>query len=133
MDDAFFKTEIMMDSVCHALGDYGPKKRCLIVDYKDRHGTDFNQDLTVWHSQTASDEALVESVRRDLAQRGYTLTALAELMEDGKARALYLARGYLEEFAAEMGLTMPHDMAAALAYAGVHPVNWEELTHGGRI
>ena len=51
-------------------------------------------------------------------------------MEDGTGRALYLAPGYLEEFAAEMGLTMPEDIAAALTAAGVHPVNWEELTHG---
>lgn len=44
--------------------------------------------------------------------------------------ALYLAPGHLEEFAAEMGLTMPENIAALTA-AGVHPVNWEELAYGG--
>ena len=59
------------------------------------------------------------------------LTALGELLEGGGTAVLYMAPGYLEEFAAEMGLTMPQDIAAALSAAGVHPVNWEELTHGG--
>lgn len=131
MEDTFCGTEIMMDSVCHALGDYGPQKRHLIADYKDRHGTDFNQDLTVWHSRTASDEALVESVRRDLAQRGYTLTALGEYTGDGKGRALYLRPGYMEESMAEMGLPMPADLMAALDAAGSRPVNWRELVHKG--
>ena len=71
------------------------------------------------------------AIREALAGNGCKLTALAEYMEDGAGRALYLAPGYLEEFAAEMGLTMPENIAAALTAAGVHPVNWEELTHGG--
>lgn len=126
------KVEIMMDALCRSMGGYGPRKRHLIADYKDRRGKDMNQDLTVWHSRGASDKSLVESVRCDLARQRYALTALGELLEDGSTRALYPAHGYLEEFAAEMGLTMPEDMTAAMKAAGCHPVNWEELTQGWR-
>lgn len=45
-----------------------------------------------------------------------------------KTNAIYLAPGYLEEAAAEWGLTMPDDLSAALIAAGIRPVNWEELT-----
>lgn len=131
MSYTFSDAKKLIDSLCEPFGDYAPKKRCLIADYKDANGTDANQYLTVYHNRNSTDESLVESVRQDLAGQGCTLTALGEFTADGKQRALYLAPGYLEEFAAEMGLTMPGDIAAALTAAGVHPVNWEELTHGG--
>lgn len=119
-----------MDALCKPLGEYAPRARRLIADYKDKDGTDLHQELVAWHDQRAADETLVQSIRDALAGSGCRLTALAEYMEDGTGRALYLAPGYLEEFAAEMGLTMPEDVAAALTAAGVHPVNWEELVEG---
>lgn len=122
------KVQFLMDRILEPLGDYRPRKRCLIADCKDRLGNDLNRDLTVWHSRGASDKSLVESVHSDLARQGYTLTALAELLEDGSAKALYLAPGYVEEAIHEMGLTVPVDMPAAMHAAGVCPVNWEELT-----
>ena len=121
------KVEILMDALCRSMGGYAPQKRRLIADYKDSSGQDINQDLTVWHRQGASDKSLVEAVRGDLAQSGYTLTALGELLEDGGAKVLYLASGYLEEAIREMGLKVPEDMTSAMRRAGVHPVNWEEL------
>lgn len=127
MDETILRTEIMMDLLCRAMGGYGPQKRRLIADYKDRCGKDINQTLTVWHRRGASDKFLVESVRGDLARSGYRLTALGELLEDGSTKALYLAPGYLEEFAAEMGLTTSKDIAAAMRAAGCCPVNWDEL------
>jgi len=129
MDDTILRTELMMDSLCQAMGGYAPKKRQLIADYKDRCGKDINRSLTVWHSRGASDKSLVESVRSELARQRYTLTALGELLEDGSAKILYLAPGYLEECMCEMGLKVPEDLAAAMRAAGCHPVNWEELTH----
>lgn len=129
MDDTILRTEIMIDSLCQSMGGYAPQKRRLIVDYKDCRGKDINQSLTVWHSRGASDKSLVESVRCDLARQGYTLTALGELLEDGIAKALYLAPGYLEECMREMGLKVPEDMSAAMRAAGCRPVNWKELTH----
>jgi len=131
MDNAFSCTEIMMDALCRTMGDYAPKKRRLIADYKDRCGNDINQSLTVWHSRGASEKSLVESVRGDLARSGYKLSALWELLEDDRAKALYLNPGYLEECMREMGLKVPKDMSAAMRAAGFCPVNWEELTHGG--
>lgn len=106
------------------------RRRRLLADYKDSTGRDLHQDLMTLHDPRATDEALVKSVRDFLAGRGCKLTGLVEYMVDGRGRVVYLAPGYLEEFAAEMGLTMPEDLAVALTAAGVHPVNWEELTHG---
>ena len=130
MENTNLLPEIMMDSLCQAMGDSALRKRRLIVDYKDSSGQDINQDLTVWHSPQAADKSLVESVRGDLARSGYTLTSLGELLEDGGARVLYLAPGYLDEAIREMGLKVPEDMTSAMRRAGVHPVNWEELVHG---
>lgn len=121
MDDIFSDVERVMAALCEPL----------VADYKDSTRRDLHQELVTWHDRRATDEALVQSIRDALAGNGCKLTALAEYMEDGAGRALYLAPGYLEEFAAEMGLTMPENIAAALTAAGVHPVNWEELTHGG--
>lgn len=121
------KVEILMDALCRSMGGYAPQKRRLIADYKDSSGQDINQDLTVWHRQGASDKSLVEAVRGDLAQSGYTLTALGELLEDGGAKVLYLASGYLEEAIREMGLKIPENMPAAMKAAGCRPVNLEEL------
>ncbi|NCE65330.1 hypothetical protein D1159_12265 [Pseudoflavonifractor sp. 524-17] len=132
MDDIFSDAERAMAALCEPLGDYAPRRRRRIADYKDSAGRDLHQDLVTWHDRQAADEALVRSIREALAGNGCRLTALAECMEDGTGRALYLAPGYLEEFAAEMGLTMPENIAAALAAAGVHPVNWEELTYGAK-
>ena len=119
--------EILMDSLCLAMGDYTLKKRQLIVDYKDSHGRDINQDLITWHSPRATDSALVETVRCNLAQSGCTLTAIGEFLEDGSTKVLYMAPGYLEEAIRERGLKVPENMPAAMNAAGIHPVNWEEL------
>ena len=43
---------------------------------------------------------------------------------------LYIAPGYMEEVIKELGLPVPDDMAAAMASAGIRPVNWEELANG---
>lgn len=131
MDDIFSDVERVMAALCEPLGDCAPRCRRLVADYKDSAWRDLHQELVTWHDRRATDEALVQSIREALAGNGCKLTNLAEYMEDGAGRALYLAPGYLEEFAAEMGLTMPENIAAALTAAGVHPVNWEELTHGG--
>ena len=131
MDDTILRTEIMMDSLCKSMGGYAPHKRWLFADYKDRSGHDLNQPLTVWHSRGVSDKSLVESVRGALAQSGYTLTALGELLEDGNVKTLYLAPGYMEECLQEMGLKVPEDLPNAMRAARCHPVNWTELTHKG--
>ena len=130
MSDTMNDAARAMNLLCKPLGDYAPRVRRLIADYKDKDGVDLHQDLVVCHYRGVTDASLVESVRENLAAGGYTLTSLGELLEDSSARALYLGRGYLEEYLKELGLPVPEDMAAAMAAAGVHPVNWEELVNG---
>lgn len=130
MNDIFSDVDRIIDYLCEPLGDLAPRRRRLVADYKDGTGRDFHQEFVVWHDRNAVDAALVESIQNEFARIGCKLTALAEFPEGGRGRVLYMATGYLEEFATEMGLTMPEDMAATLNAAGVHPVNWEELVHG---
>jgi len=125
MDDVFSDMERVVDALTGPLGDYAPRRRHLMVDYKDKDGTDFHQEVLVLHPNGATDESLVQSIKEQLPG----LTAIAELLPDDKWSALYIAPGYLEEYAAEIGLTLPPNIGETLVDAGIHPVNLEELKH----
>lgn len=131
MNNIFSDVNKIMDALCEPLGECVPRRRRLVADYKDETGRDLHQEVMTWHDRRATDAALVESIQKEFSGIGCKLTALAECPENGPGRVLYLAPGYLEEFAVEMGLPIPEDIAATLGAAGVRPVNWEELTHGG--
>lgn len=130
MNNIFSEMERVVDALTGPLGEYAPRCRHLMVDYKDKTGRDLHQEILTLHHPAGTDEALVESVKVEAAQKGCRLIALAECVEDGVWKVLYLSPGYLEEYAEEMGLTMPKDIPAALEAAGLHPVNLEELKHG---
>lgn len=117
--------------VAAPLGDYAPRCRLLSVDYKNQNGVDCSQDIAVGANRDMDDERLVELVREQYAGMGFNVSAIAEVSEAGTPHALYIKPGFLEEGMMEQGLSIPQDMAAALAYAGLHPVNWAELV-GGR-
>lgn len=127
MDNIFSDMAQMMDALTEPFGDYAPRRRHLMVDYKDEAGMDFHQEVLVLHPNGATDESLVQSIKEQLPG----LTAIAELFLDGRWSALYIAPGYLEEYAAEIGLTLPPNIGETLDKAGIHPVNLEELKHGG--
>lgn len=129
MDNIFSDMAQMMDALTEPLGDYAPRRRHLLADYKDKEGRNYHQELMTWHN--ATDKALVESVKAEVARMGFTLSALLEYQDGSKVAALYIAPGYLEETAKELGRPIPKDISAALEAAGLHPVNLEELKHGG--
>lgn len=106
------------------------KKLRLILDFKDADGQDKNTDVTVISSYRTTDESVVERIKQDIAKQGGKLSALAEVMDNGSTRSLYLAPGYLEECLTEKGLPIPLDMKANLDKSGVRPVNYEELVKG---
>lgn len=126
MDNVFSDLEQVVEALTGPLGDYAPLRRHLTVDYKDKTGMDFHQEVLVLHPNGATNESLVQSIKEQLPG----LTAIAELLHDGKWSALYIAPGYLEECAAEIGLTLPPNIGETLETAGIHPVNLEELKHG---
>lgn len=126
MDNIFSDVERVVDALTGPLGDYAPRRRHLMVDYKDKEGIDLHQEVLVLHPNGATDESLVQSIKEQLPG----LTAIAELLPGDKWSALYIAPGYLEEYAAEIGLTLPPNIGETLAAAGIHPVNLEELKHG---
>lgn len=105
MSGFFEDMDRVMDLLLTPLGDLAPRCRKLMVDYKAPDGQDWHQELVTLHHPGAGDAALVESIRDSLAERGCQLTALGEA-----GKILYMAPGYLEECAAEMGL--PDDTAA---------------------
>lgn len=116
------------------LGDCAPRCRLLSVDYKNKRGTDCAQDIAVGQNPDMTDGQLVELVREQYKNQGLTVSAITEVTETASGivpHSLYIRPGFLEEGFKERGLPMPEDIAAALTAAGVHPVNWEELTHGG--
>lgn len=127
MDNVFSDLEQVVEALSGPLGDYAPHRRHLMVDYKDEAGMDFHQELLVLHPNGATDKSLMQSIKEQLPG----LTAIADLLPDGKWSALYIAPGYLEEYAEEIGLTLPPNIGETLETAGIHPVNLEELKHGG--
>lgn len=106
------------------------KKWRLILDFKDADGQDKNTDVTVISPYRTTDESVVERIKQDIAKQGGKLSALAEVMDNGSIRSLYLAPGYLEEYLTEKGLPFPLDMKANFDKAGLHPVNYDELVKG---
>ena len=119
--------ERAIDTVCAPLGEYAPKKRRFLVDYKDRNGDDFHEDLIGWHPLGMTDQSIVELVRSDLKQRGYELTGVMEFCEDGSQNTLYLSPVVLREIMIQYGLTIPEDFRGCLEGKGIRPVNLEEL------
>ena len=89
MDNIFSDMAQMMDALTEPFGDYAPRRRHLLADYKDKEGQDYHQELMTWHN--ATDKALVESVKAKVARMGFTLSALLEYQDGGKVAALYIA------------------------------------------
>ena len=83
MDNIFSDMAQMMDALTEPFGDYAPRRRHLLADYKDKEGQDYHQELMTWHN--ATDKALVESVKAEVARMGFTLSALLEY-QDGQVR-----------------------------------------------
>ena len=115
------------------MGDRAPLCRLLSVDYKDGDGVDHSQDIAIGVPRDTIDERLVELIRQQYAGMGFDVSAIGEFIpnDDGDAcRVLYMKPSFLVEDMVERGLPVPRDMAAALAYAGIHPVNWSEFVEG---
>lgn len=129
MNDVFTDMARVMELFIKPMGAYAPRLRRLIVDYKDSGGADYNHDLLLLCPPEDTDKKLVEDIRNSLSGQGFTLTSLAEVAGDS-ARVLYLHPRYLREAIEEQGMPVPEDMAANMASAGIHPVNWEEFVHG---
>lgn len=119
----------VMELLTAPMGAYAPRLRRLVVDYKDGSGADYNHDLLLLCPPEGTDKKLVEDIRDSLSGQGFTLTSLAEMAGDG-VKVLYLHPQYLRESIEEQGMPVPEDMAANMASAGIHPVNWEEFVHG---
>lgn len=120
----------MLDTLSAVMGDYAPRKRRLLLDFKDDHGQDRNMDAIVWHNPKTTDETVVRMLKEQLCSDGGRLSAISEVLEDGTGYCLYCAPGFLEETMMEHGYPVPADMKAAMEKSGFHPINWEELVNG---
>ena len=130
MNNNMNAVEVMFGTLSAVMGDYAPRMRRLLLDFKDGHGQDRNMDTIVWHNPKTTDETVVKALQMQISSDGGRLSAVSEVLEDGTACCLYCAPGFLEESMMEKGYPVPADMKAAMEAAGFHPINWEELVHG---
>ena len=91
MYNVFSDKERLVNILTAPLGDYAPRCRCLMVDYKDEHGADFHQKMLALHPNSATDGSLVQSIKECFPR----LTAIAEQLPGGKWRALHIFREVL--------------------------------------
>lgn len=129
MNNNVTAADVVFDALSAVLGDYAPRKRHLLLDYKDGHGQDRNMNVLTYHNPKATDEAVVKTLQKQLHSEGCRLSAVSEVLEDGTGHCLYCAPGFLEESMIEQGYQVPADMKAAMAKSGFHPINREELVH----
>lgn len=129
MNNNVTAAEAVFDALTAALGDYAPRKRHLLLDFKDSHGQDRNMNVLTYHNPKTTDEIIVKVLKNQLRSEGGRLSAVSEVLEDGTGRCLYCAPGFLEESMVEQGYLVPADMKAAMEKSGFHPINWKELVN----
>ena len=135
MNDEIFNVDLLKYArvfkiMTAPLGDYAPRCRLLSIDYKNQSGVDCSQDIAIGQNPNMTDERLVELVQEQYTNKGFNVSAITEVIEEDCGiipRVLYIKPGFLQEDMIERGLPVPQDMAAALAYAGIYPVNIAEL------
>jgi len=103
MNNTMNAAEVMLDTLSAVMGDYAPRKRRLLLDFKDDHGQDRNMDAIVWHNPKTTDETVVRMLKEQLCSDGGRLSAISEVLEDGTGYCLYCAPGFLEETMMEHG------------------------------
>lgn len=108
----------VMSCLLEPLGDYAPKRRYLLLDYKDSSGADLHHAALQYVPRGVTDRDLVRLFREDLARQGYRLSSICEPLGDGGIAILYAAPGFLEECFSDQGLPVPDDIPAALAARG---------------
>ena len=118
MDKHLSDFDKLMNCLLEPLGDYAPKRRYLLLDYKDPSGKDFHHEALQYVPRGVADRDLVRLFREDLARQGYRLSSICEPLEDGGIAILYAAPGFLEECFSDQGLPVPDDIPAALAARG---------------
>ena len=80
-----------MSCLLEPLGDYAPKRRYLLLDYKDSSGADLHHEALPYVPRGVTDRDLVRLFREDLARQGYRLSSICEPLEDGGIAILYAA------------------------------------------
>lgn len=76
MNNTMNAAEVMLDTLSAVMGDYAPRKRRLLLDFKDDHGQDRNMDAIVWHNPKTTDETVVRMLKEQLCSDGGRLSAI---------------------------------------------------------
>ena len=79
MNNTMNAAEVMLDTLSAVMGDYAPRKRRLLLDFKDDHGQDRNMDAIVWHNPKTTDETVVRMLKEQLCSDGGRLSAVQTL------------------------------------------------------
>ena len=124
--DDLDNAEAVFDAIFKGFGDYAPKKRRLVIDFKDGNGTDLNRELLTMQPIGTTLKQLIDSIRLEISATGGKLMGVTELTN--APRLIYIAPGYLEETMTEMGFQIPTDVEAAVkSDPTFQPVNLDEL------
>ena len=78
MDKRLSDFDKVMSCLLEPLGDYAPKRRYLLLDYKDSSGKDFHHEALQYVPRGVTDRNLVRLFREDLARQGYRLNSIYE-------------------------------------------------------
>lgn len=89
------------------LGDYAPKMRRLLLDFKDDSGADRNMDAVAFCPAQMTDEELVQMTIGQISNQGDTVSAISEISEDGTGRCLYCVPSFLYDTWREKGIKPP--------------------------
>ena len=107
------------------LGDYAPKMRRLLLDYKDGSSADRNMDAVAFCPAQMTDEEFVQMIIEQTTCG--TVSAISEIAEDGTGRCLYCVPSFLYDTWREKGIKPPKNIKAAMKAVGFQPVNIGEF------
>ena len=78
--DKFLQAAAFFDDLMSPLGDYAPKKRILVVDFKGPNGLDYNQSFIAWQPRGMDNDALIRSVRQEIEKAGNVVSCISEIV-----------------------------------------------------
>ena len=96
-DKKLLERSKMFDAIGSRLGDLAPRKRLLMVDYKEK-GRDMHQSLMLCQPPEMDDTQMVNSIKRYFEDQGRTVSSIVDVDDNGCMIApLYTCPGFLEE------------------------------------
>lgn len=96
-DENLLEKSEIMDTLLSPFGENAPKKRLLVVDYKEQ-GVDKHINLAAYQYKGMTDQDLISSLIIEYAKQDKLVMSVGEVDSNCQpVQQLYLAPGYLKE------------------------------------